>query len=96
MALISFKLLRPSIPSITLRVEPIGSIRYPDINLLDMRAQKDVRIKGSQKISLRFNVYNVLNINTVTAETVLSGANFGRPTAIVAPRLLEFSASYSF
>jgi hypothetical protein len=80
----------------TVRVEPIGSIRLPDINLLDMRAQKDVRIVGGQKLSLRLNVYNVLNINTVTGQTVLSGASFGRPTAIVAPRLMELSASYSF
>lgn len=84
------------IPSLTVRVEPIGSIRLPDINLLDMRAQKDIRIVGSQKLSLRLNVYNVLNINTVTGQTVLSGASFGRPTAIVAPRLMELSASYSF
>jgi hypothetical protein len=84
------------IPSITLNAEPIGSIRLPNINLLDMRAEKSFRIVGNQKIAVRLNVYNVLNISTVTSETVLSSANFGRPTAIASPRILEFSASYSF
>jgi carboxypeptidase family protein/TonB-dependent receptor-like protein len=84
------------IPSITLNVEPIGSIRLPDINLLDVRGEKNFRIAGNQKIAVRLNIYNVLNINTVTGQTVLSGASFGKPTAIIAPRILEFSASYSF
>jgi len=32
----------------------------------------------------------------VTSQTVLSGASFLRPTAILAPRILELSATYGF
>jgi hypothetical protein len=45
---------------------------------------------------VRANVFNVLNANAVTSMTVLSGANYLRPTAILSPRIVEFSASYTF
>ena len=84
------------IPSFTVRVEPLGAIRLPDINLLDFRAEKNFRVAGSQKLAVRMNVFNAANISTITAQTVLSGVNFGRATAIVPPRTFELSASYTF
>jgi hypothetical protein len=84
------------IPSIVLRVEPIGSLRLPNTNILDLRAEKRFRFTGSQSVSVRLNVFNALNVNTVTSWTVRSGPNFLVPTAIVPPRILEFSATYSF
>jgi outer membrane receptor protein involved in Fe transport len=84
------------IPSISLRVEPIGSIRMPDINLLDLRAEKTIRLTSSQRVAVRLNIFNAANVSTVTSETVLSGPNFGRATAIVPPRTFELSASYTF
>jgi carboxypeptidase family protein len=84
-----------TIPSITLNAEPIGGERYPNLHLLDFRLEKTVRI-GGQKLAGRVNLFNALNRNTVTALTVLSGPNFLRPTAILPPRTLEFSATYTF
>ncbi|MGE0451464.1 MAG: carboxypeptidase regulatory-like domain-containing protein [Vicinamibacterales bacterium] len=85
------------IPSITLRVEEIGARRTPNINLLDMRLEKSFAMGGSRRrVSLRLNVYNVMNANTPTAITQQSGARFGFATAILSPRVAEVGATYSF
>jgi hypothetical protein len=84
------------IPSITLRVEPIGSLRLPNINLLDLSAQKSFRLRQGHRVALRLNVYNVLNANTVISRVVQSGRSFLRPTAIAPPRIAEVDVSYRF
>jgi hypothetical protein len=84
------------IPSITLRVEPMGAYRLPNLNILHMRVEKSFRVRQGQKVALRMNVFNVLNINTVLMATQLSGPNFLRPTMITPPRIAEFAVSYDF
>jgi hypothetical protein len=84
------------VPSLTVRVEPTGTIRLPSLTNLHVRAEKSFRVRGSQRVSLRLNVYNVLNVNTVLGATVLSGPNFMRPTSIALPRIVEFGALYTF
>jgi hypothetical protein len=84
------------IPSITLRVEPIGTRRLPSMNLLHLRGEKSFRLRRGQKVALRLNVFNLTNINTVLSVTALSGRNFLRPTSIVPPRVAEVGVTYSF
>ena len=85
-----------TIPNITLRVEPIGTRQLPTINLLHFRVEKSVRLGKGQKVALRANLFNMTNINTVTNLNQLSGTNFEKPVAIIAPRILEFAAQYTF
>ena len=84
------------IPSITLRVEPVGSMRLPHINLLDLSVQKTFRLRQGHRVGLRLNVFNVLNDNTVIRQVVQSGRRFLRPLEIVPPRLAEIDLSYRF
>jgi hypothetical protein len=84
------------IPSLTVRVEPIGTRRLPNLNLLHLRAEKSFRLRQGQKMALRLNLYNALNVNTVLTVTQLSGRNFLRPRTIVPPRVAEFGVSYGF
>jgi hypothetical protein len=85
-----------TIPTITLNVEPFGSERLPNINLLDIRVEKTIPLTKRERLTLRLNVYNLLNTNAVTALTALSGPNYGHATAIVPPRIFELSAAYRF
>ena len=85
-----------TIPSITLNVEPIGSRRLPNINLLDFRLEKRLNLGAKQRLQLQLNIFNSLNINAVTSVTQQSGPNFGLATAIVLPRIVAFSAHYTF
>ncbi len=85
-----------TIPSIVLNVEPIGTRRLPTTNLLDLRVEKRFSLAGQQSVTGRVNVFNILNSNTVQALTMRAGPSFLRPTRIMPPRILEFSASYAF
>jgi outer membrane receptor protein involved in Fe transport len=84
------------IPSLTVRVEPIGTRRLPNLNTLNLRAEKSFRLATGQRIAVRLNVYNALNVNTVLSVNSLSGSAFERPTSIAAPRLAELGLTYTF
>jgi hypothetical protein len=84
-----------TIPSIAVRVEPIGTRRTSSVNILDFRGEKALRF-GAQRLSLRVNLYNMLNVNTVTSLNQQSGATFLGATAIVPPRTAEVSAQFTF
>ena len=91
-----------TIPSIVLNVEPYGSQRSPNINLVTLRAEKRFRMANAHQLAIRLNVYNAMNANTPVVSGVnpslnaRSGASFMRPRAIMPPRIAEVSASYSF
>ena len=84
-----------TITSIVLPVEPIGTERYPDAYLLDLRAEKTLQFAG-QKLALRADLFNTLNANPVITQTVQSGASFQRPTAIMPARIAVFGVTYTF
>jgi Carboxypeptidase regulatory-like domain len=92
------------IPSITLRVEPFGTQHLPNEYLLTLRAEKSFQLMKGHRIGVRAQVYNVTNSNNITvtvnppraAINTQSGANFGRPTVVEAPRVGEIGLTYSF
>jgi hypothetical protein len=93
---VNFAAAGQPIPSITLRTEPIGARRLPDINLLHMRIEKAIHMSEGRKLALRLNIFNVTNINTEQSILQLSGVNFGRPGGVLPPRIAEVGAEFSF
>jgi hypothetical protein len=85
-----------TIPQIRLRVEPIGTRRLPNLNIMNLRVQKSFFVRNNHKVGLQANVYNVLNINEPLGVTPLSGPNFDIPTSITPPRIAEMGLTYSF
>jgi hypothetical protein len=77
-------------------VEPLGSRYDPDTNILDLRIDKRFDFGGGRSVEGQLNLYNALNVNTPTGVNYRSGPTFLLPTAIVLPRILEFSATYRF
>jgi hypothetical protein len=63
---------------------------------VDIRFEKSFKLAKGQKVSARLNVFNLLNENTVLDFVRQSGAKFMLPTAIMPPRIMEVSASYTF
>ncbi len=47
-------------------------------------------------ISLALDVFNVLNVNTVTSVQVLSGTAYNRVLQLVPPRILRFGGKIRF
>ena len=85
-----------TIPSIALNVEPLSSRQLDAIQLVDLRFEKRFRFDSAHRLAVRVNLFNAMNTNTVTGVTSRSGPTFGRPTGILPPRTLAFSASYSY
>src|SRR5438128_2515424 len=53
--------------------KPIGTHRLDEINLLNFRVDETISLKEGQAATLRLNVFNLLNINTVMTIGRLSG-----------------------
>jgi hypothetical protein len=85
-----------TIPSITLRAEPIGSLRLPNQNTVDLRASKRFNLGSGRNIEVQANLFNVGNVNTVIGRSVQSGPNFLRPTAIQDARIFVMNVGYTF
>ena len=79
-----------------LNVEPLGSERDPSTDLLDLRVDKAFSLGGDRSLSVRMNVYDTLNINTVLSANARSGPTYLRPTTIVPPRIVEFGTTLKF
>ena len=79
-----------------MNVEPIGSFNLPNTHELDVRAAKRVNLGGARSVELRFDIYNALNKGTVRNMTLLSGASYLRPSAIMFPRILQIGATFTF
>jgi hypothetical protein len=85
-----------TIPSITVNAEPIGSLRLPHSNNIDLRISKRFNLGGGRRLDGQINLFNVMNANTTTARIVQSGARFLTPTAILPARILDFNIGYNF
>jgi hypothetical protein len=85
-----------TIPSITVNADPIGSLRLPNINSIDLRLSKRFNLGRGRKLDGQINLFNLLNANTTTTRIVQSGANFLKPTAILPARILDFNVAYTF
>jgi hypothetical protein len=85
-----------TIPSFVANVEPIGTHRRPNLNLVSVKVEKRFSLPGAQAVSVAVNLYNTLNANTATGLQNRSGPEFLRPRSILPPRLAEFSVSYRF
>jgi hypothetical protein len=94
-----------SIRSIVLNAEPIGSISLPNTHVLDVRVAKRVNLGGARSVELRADIYNALNLGTVTsrdgaagvtARTLLSGATYLRPASILFPRVLQVGVTFTY
>jgi hypothetical protein len=85
-----------TIPSITVNAEPIGSIRLPNINNVDVRFSKRFNLGGGRRIDGQVNLFNVMNVNTTTARIIASGATYLKPTAILPARIVDFNIAFIF
>jgi hypothetical protein len=47
-------------------------------------------------MSLDFDLYNALNANDATAQSVRSGPTFGQITAIIPPRVARLGVNFTF
>jgi hypothetical protein len=69
----------------------------PDYKNVDLTLSKRFRLKGSHELQLRLEAYNVFdftNFNNPNGNTTSN--DFGKVTSVIAPRILQIGARYSF
>ena len=73
-----------------------GDRRVPAVKMIDVRAQKDVKLAGSQNIGLFFDLLNLTNSdqNEGIASTLGTSSSFGVSTRFVPPRRAMFGVKY--
>jgi hypothetical protein len=81
--------------TLNIRVEPHAG-RYDWVKIWDNRITKRFNLPGGQAIEGTFDLFNTLNVNTVTNQTNRNGVDYLKPTEIIAPRIFRLGVRYRF
>ena len=82
--------------NMTIVAEKAGTYYLPDINVIDLRVQKEFVIKGTQRLHLMLNLFNFADAKTVTGVYQSTGPCFGEPTNHLGGTVVRFSTRYTF
>jgi hypothetical protein len=80
----------------TIRLDPYGTESLAALNILNLRASKDISLGGSRHLDIDFDVFNVLNAATPTAANFQSGPSFGYITGVLPARIARLGARFRF
>ena len=80
---------------VTVRVETHVA-RYDWVKLWDNRVSKRIKLAHNQSVEALFDLFNTLNVNTITAQTNRNGSTYLQPTDIIAPRVFRLGVRYKF
>ena len=81
--------------SVAIQAEPVGTERTANINLFDVRAEKNFKLKKG-RFGVFFDVYNIFNSNAEQVVTTTSGSAFLRPSVITPPRIARIGLKFNF
>jgi hypothetical protein len=84
-----------SLSTVTLRLEPYGSSSGAPENVLNLRFGKRFPL-GRSRVSVDFEIFNLLNSNAPTSKTFVSGPSFDYTTGVLPPRVARFGATFTF
>ena len=82
--------------NMTIMAEKAGTYYLPDINLIDVRVQKEFVIKNTQRLQLTVNLFNFAEAKTVTGVYQTTGPWFGQQTNHLNGTVVRFGVRYTF
>jgi hypothetical protein len=80
----------------TVRVEPVTANRGETVQILDVRFDKSVRLRGSARLTAMIDAFNLTNAGTVTTFRNATGPTFKEVTALLDPRIVRFGVRFDF
>ncbi len=84
-------------PIATFGNAPNGVVRGPGLNNWDLALSKNIHLKESKVVSLRFQGFNFFNHAQFNGiDTGLGDATFGHVTSAAEPRIVQFGVAVSF
>ncbi len=76
--------------------EPIDSQRQDTISILDLRAEKTIRIGGARRVGIFGDIYNIANSDAAQNIGWNSGVSYLRPVSIIGPRIVRFGLKFDW
>jgi hypothetical protein len=80
----------------TITVEPQGTTRLPSVTLFDVSFRRAFRFGGERSIEPTFDLYNLMNANTITGQITQLGPSHNRVTSILRARLAKVNVNIRF
>ena len=81
---------------LAIRINPQEG-RYGWTKIWDNRVTKKIKTWGNQSIEGSFDLFNTLNMNTITSQTNRVGSSsYLQPTEVLAPRIARLGVKYRF
>jgi hypothetical protein len=78
------------------RVDPRGTTRLPDNNLVDLSVRKTFVVGDQASVQAVLELFNLLNANTTQSRITQLGSSYGRVTSIQYPRMLRLGFMLQF
>ena len=82
--------------NMTILAEKIGTYYLPSINVMNLRAQKEFVLRGTHRLQLMLNIFNLTGAETVTDVVETTNRAFRRPSTNITGTVLRFGARYTF
>jgi len=86
----------PNATSVTIPLEELGAQRDPAQHVVNLKASRPITFGGGRRLSLSFEVFNVLNVNTPTTVRYVASSTYGAISAILPPRIARFGVEFNF
>jgi hypothetical protein len=80
---------------VTVNVQKPGAVYGDRLNQVDFRATKIFQV-GKGRLEADFDVYNLTNSDAILTQINTFGATWQRPSSIIQPRFVKFTARYDF
>jgi len=79
----------------SIRVEPRGTTRLPDLNMVDFSVKKEIRF-GPYRLEPSVDLFNAFNAAPIQLRITQLGPTYGRPSSVLGGRMVRFGLSLSF
>ena len=77
-------------------VEPRGTTRLPDVNMVDLSLRRTFRVRGRYDVEPVLDVFNLTNGSAIRARTTQLGPTYGRASDVQRGRLIKLGVNLNF
>ena len=82
--------------SVSVILQPAGILRYPSINLLNLRVSREFVIADRFRLQPLIDLFNITNAQTVVSQNTVFGSSYLRPSNTVNPFLARVGLRLNF
>jgi hypothetical protein len=82
--------------SVTVILQPAGILRYPSVNLLNLRISREFALRERFRIQPLIDLFNLTNNQTVVSQNTIFGGSYLKPSNTVNPFLARIGVKVSF